>query len=230
MKILVCGDSWSEPWGVTPTKAWHCYLGNEIVNVARSGSTNEQICNQFLKNYNNSFDLIIIGWSGATRFTRSVPYNNHWQHEFSNVDKSTVDFFKDKSLNDILLDWETKIEKVISHTTTLIIQFSVFGDTPLKQYDNFLKESFLEFLANKQGIRFKYQIPIYEFDWLCERNYKFINRFGKKYFPKDWKKAIVERDVVRPGEYFLPCGHPNLKGHKAWGEFIKEFVNNVLYK
>jgi hypothetical protein len=224
MKILVCGDSWSESWGVNKNESWHCYLDSEVVNVAKSGSTNKQICDQFLKNYSNNFDLVIIGWSGATRFTRSVPYNDHWQHEFSNVDKHTINFFKDKSLEDILLDWSNNIEKVIDHANTPILQFSVFGDQPLKKYNNFLKESYLEFLANKQGIHFKYKIPIYEFDWLCEQNYKLVNKFGKKYFPKNWKKAIVERDYVRPGKYFLPCGHPNVEGHKIWGEFINEKI------
>ena len=227
MKVLVCGDSWSESWGVNKNESWHCYLDCDVVNVAKSGSSNEEICNQFLKNYNDTFDLIIIGWSGSTRFTRSKPFNNQWQHQFSTVDKSTIDFFKNKSLDDILLNWGENIEKILLTTKKPIIQFSVFGDRPLKIYDSFLKESYLEFLANQQGTFFQYDIPIFEFGWLNKSNYQLTKRFGKRYFNKNWQRACVERESVRPGKYFLPCGHPNQQGHKIWGKFIKEKINSL---
>lgn len=224
MKVLVCGDSWTEAWEVdTP---WHSYLDCEIVNVAVSGSSNIDICSQFLENYNDNFDLVIIGWSGVTRYPGTTPFGDNCHYEFSSVDETTIEFFKDKSLNDILLDWEVNIKSVLSVSKVPVLQFSAFGDRPLKDYDNFLKESFLEVLANKQGIYFKYDIPIFEYDWLYENNLKVTEPFGKKYFPNHWKRACVERDSIRPGKYFLDCGHPNEEGHKVWGKFIKDKIND----
>ena len=204
MKILVCGDSWSEAWDVT--YPWHSYLDCNVVNVAKSGSTNEEICDQFLKNYNDSFDLTVIGWSGVTRFSRNTVLPQHPNihlNEFSLVDDETIQFFKNVSLNDILKHWENKIESVLLMSQAPVLHFSVFGDRPLKKYDNFLNISFLEYLANKQNIFFKYDIPIFEYDWLNQQNYKLTKKFGKQYFNKNWQRACVEREFVRPGKYFF---------------------------
>lgn len=224
MKILICGDSWTEGYDIKSAEAWPNFINYEFDNVAVSGSTNKQILSQFLNNYNESYDLVIIGWSGATRFIEDS------LHEFSCVNKQTIKYFRDKSLVDILQSWDDCIKTVLNKSSVPIIQFSVFGDVPLIKYDKFIKEGFLEFLAEQQGMKFQYDIPIFEFDWLNEKNLKLTNSFAKKYFSKDWKRACVERELVRPGTYFLICGHPNAEGHKLWGNFIKGKIDDILLK
>lgn len=229
MKILICGDSWSRAWSVkTP---WHSYIGHHIINAAKSGASNQEIVTQFKENYDSSIDLVIVGWSGCTRIVRDKSVKQHkFTHlnEFSLVDDETINFFKNKSLGDILNLWECNINKILKISKVPVIQFSTFGDQPLKKYDNFLTENFLEYLANRQGIFFKHDIPIFEFDWLNNDNLKLTEPFGKKYFPKRWKRACEERERVRPGKFFLGCGHPNEKGHKVWGKFIKEKINDLF--
>lgn len=231
MKILVCGDSWSSAWGVDPEKAWHSYLGCEITNVAHPGLCNEQITKRFLSNYNDTYDLVIIGWSGATRIPRH-PKDNTNPHtdlyEFSLVDAGTKKFFKNLSLTDILSYWQKNIDTVCRTASVPVYHFSVFGDQPLVKPENFIEKSFLEFVSEKQNMPFKYKIPIFEFDWLNAENYQLVGKFGKKYFDKNWKKACVERELVRPGTYFLPCGHPNADGHALWGQYMKELINGKL--
>lgn len=223
MKILICGDSWTQGYGVFNRQSWPNYIGHEFDNVARDGVSNPEILDQFLKNYNDTYNAAIIGWSGSTRNRK-----NYKLLEFSNADVDTANFFKDKSLDDILKSWENCIDSVLETTKIPILQFSVFGDMPLKKYENFLEKSFLEFLANQSGIYFKYKIPIFEFDWLHQDNYHLTGQFAKKYFDKNWKKACVEREDLRPGKYFLSCGHPNQHGHQLWGNYIKDILNDSI--
>lgn len=222
MKILSCGDSWTYGYGLNPNESWPNYLGSNIKNTSKCGSSNNHILDQFLDSYNNNYDLVIIGWSGVTRL---------WDdkfHDFSTVDQIAIDYYKNKTLDNILNKWDNQIQKVLKVSKVPVIQFSVFGDVPLKYYKNFIKISFLEFLANKQNVYFKYDIPIFEFDWLNENNLILTEEFGKKYFPKDWKKACVERENLRPSKYFLDCGHPNKEGQQLWGEFIKEKIDCIF--
>lgn len=231
MKILTCGDSWTYGYGIQPLCSWPNYLNCKIKNIAVCGDSNFEIVKQCLSHNTANFDLVIIGWSGVTRFPRK--YHGYQNintvlNEFSSVDSETIKFFKDKSLKDLISNWENEIDTVLAHSTVPVMQFSVFGDKTIKNYENFIGVSCLEYLANCQGNYFEYDIPIFEFDWLNKKNYRLTKKFGKKYFNKNWQKACIEREDIRPGKYFLPCGHPNVEGHKLWGQFIKSHINNTL--
>lgn len=223
-KILICGDSWTEGYGLDYKLAWPFYLIHDVVNVAKSGSTNQQILEQFKENYSIDIDLVIIVWSGCTRHcVKNEVY------EFSTIHKQSASFFKTKSLQNLLQVWESYIDEILKISTVPVLQYSVFGDQPTKEYPNFNKKSFLEYLANDQGVFFKYQIPIFEFGWLSKNNYdNFTKDFGKKYFPKKWKKACIERETIRDSKNFLICGHPSEEGHKVWASFIKNEVDKFL--
>jgi hypothetical protein len=224
MKILVCGDSWTKGYDIDLNQSWPNFIDHEVTNTAKIGASNEEIVNQFLESYNDSFDAVIIGWSGVTRF-----HVDNQLVEFSVVDEKVTDYFKDKTLNDILGGWQQYQNIILSKSKVPVIQFSVFGDTPLIKSQNFLEKSYLEYLANKTGIFFKYDIPIFEFDWLNENNYKLLTKeFGHKFFPKNWERACIERENLRPGKYFLICGHPNANGHKIWAEYIKGKINDIF--
>jgi hypothetical protein len=224
MKLLICGDSWTGGYGVQPNEAWPNLLGTEFINTSKWGATNNCIKEQFLDSYNNNYDAVIIGWSGVTRFWKNALY------DFSSVNETTLNYYKDKTLNDILYTWDNHIKFILEKSKVPVIQFSVFGDCPLIKYDNFLDKSYLEFLANKQNTYFKYNIPIFEFDWLNENNLLLTEEFGKKYFPKNWKRACVERENIRSTKYFLGCGHPNSEGHKLWAQHIKGVLDDIFSK
>lgn len=225
MKILICGDSWTEGYGVKTEETWPNFIGHEFVATGRCGASNDEIVKQFLENYDNSFDAVIIGWSGVTRFRV-----NDRMNEFSLVDDKTIEYFENISLDDIVNSWESYIQTVLSKSNVPVIQYSVFGDLPKHKHKNFLETSYLEFLANAGGTFFKYNIPMFEFDWLNKENYKLTKPFADKYFNKDWEKACVEREEIRPSKYFLECGHPNPEGHKLWAQNIKGVLDDIFSK
>jgi hypothetical protein len=224
MKILICGDSWT--YGYDVDYPWSSFLPAEVHNVSICGASNNNIEKQFTNNYNNDYDLVCIGWSGATRYP-----NQRCQKtgvfEFSNINKEAIKFFKNKTLDNLLQDWQKNINTVMSISNVPVIQFSVFGEQPIKKYKNWVDYSFLEYLANKQGHYFEYDLPIFEYDWLCKQNHKFIKKFAKKYFSRSWERACIERENIRPGTYFLGCGHPNQAGHKLWAKLINDFIENI---
>jgi hypothetical protein len=224
MRILCCGDSWTNGYEVKKEEAWPNILssitGHSVKSISRNGATNSDIRDFYInKPDKQTYDLIIFCWSGVTR----TKINGKILEFSSGKDKVHLErlkYFENKSLNDMLDDWQDIIDQVDNYDNTRKIHFSVFGDKPLVKKDNFYNISFLEFLAEKQNMKFNYEIPIFEFDWLSEENYNLVNKFADHYFDKDWKKAIVEREEVRPGKYFLDCGHPNIEGHRVWAEFI----------
>lgn len=228
MKVACFGDSWTSGWGVS--EPWPSVLKNnfnlDVDNFAEPGITNEYLVDLFFENEPNSYDKIIICWSGITRFQLGEDIA-----EFSRVNQLALNFFKTKSLNYIVNYWESLISKTnnfVQNNNVSLYHMSVFGDIPKQNFDNLYTPSMLEFLAQNQGQTFKYSIPIFEYDWLSEANMPLTETFGKKYLGKDWKRACVEREEVRiNGKYFLKCGHPNSDGHKLWADYIrKRFLND----
>lgn len=230
MKILCCGDSWTNGFGVKKNKAWPAILkkltGYEIDVMARNGATNKDIRDAYFAVKDGvKYDLVIFCWSGITRNRVG-----HYMLEFSTSPNDEIgkleriNYFKDKSLNDLIDAWQNRMDEVDSADNVKKIHFNVFGDRPRLKKDNFYNSSFLEFLAEKQDMKFNYEIPIFEFDWLTEDNCDVVDQFAHIYFPKDWLKAVVEREDIKPGKYFLECGHPNERGHKCWAKYIASIL------
>lgn len=237
MKILCCGDSWTEGFGVNKDKAWPAVLqrltGHQVNVLARCGATNSDIRNFYLhhqkyspsKKNNQQYDLVIFCWSGVTR-TRIEGHVLEFSPSPStdNLKLQRSNYFKDKSLNDLIISWQNLMDEVDSADTIPKIHFSVFGDRAIREKNNFFKISFLEFLAERQNTKFNYEIPIFEFGWLSHDNFNLVDDFAKLYFPNHWLKAIVEREDVKSGKYFLDCGHPNERGHKLWAKYIASIL------
>jgi hypothetical protein len=228
MKILCCGDSWTEGYGVKKEESWPFVLssitGHDVETLSVNGATNSDISNFYITKTNNQkYDLIIFCWSGITR-NRILDNVLEFSSGKDKIHLERLKYFKNKSLNDLINYWQDLMNQVDTWDTTRKLHFSIFGDRPLVKKDNFYNGSFLEFLAEKQNMKFNYEIPIFEFDWLSEENYDLVNKFANQYFDKNWKKAIIEREDVRPGKYFLDCGHPNVEGHTLWAKFIASLI------
>jgi hypothetical protein len=227
MKILCIGDSWTSGYGIEKIEnTWPYVLGtmtgSEIIVGARCGADNKSIsinAKNLVKKHKP--DLCIVGWSGVTRYSK-----RHDQFSLSYVlpelGQKRKKWFADHSMNDILEIWNSQIHE-INNLSIPVLMFSVFGDRPNCSHKNFLKISFLEYLANKQGVIFKYDIPLFEFGFLHESN-TVTENFAKKYFPETWQYACVEREQLRDTEYFFNCGHPNEKGHHAWAGYLKDTI------
>jgi hypothetical protein len=230
MKILCVGDSWTKGWDIDPAVTWPYVLGRllnaEVIVGANPGSDNETIvktAQRLVKKYKPN--LCIIGWSGVTRYFESKLFRST-QFSLSYVDpelsKKRDEWFENTSLNDLLDNWEYQISRVLGMGVP-VMMFSVFGDVPARNHSEFLDKSFLEYLANLQGVDFKYKIPIFEFGFLHEDNITTEN-FAKKYLGDKWQYACVEREELRDTKYFLNCGHPNEDGHTAWAKHLKEII------
>ena len=151
-----------------------------------------------------------------------------FSYRVKNINDYRLRNFKNTSLSDILDNWETYIKSVLSVSTVPVLQYSVFGDKPKVQHERFLEKSYLEHLADCSNSSFEYKIPMFEFDWLNEQNYKVTKPFAVKYFDENWEKACVERENIRPSKYFQNCGHPNAAGHKIWANFINKQISSFL--
>lgn len=224
-KILCCGDSWTRGWGIDSKNTWTSLISDvKMFNVAQSGASNFEIMDQVISNLNSNYDILIIGWSGVTRYH----YKDHkfdfcWSADF----KHRNHFFKNKSLKDIETDFlqmNEQINAMCKNKGIKLIKFSVFGDLKYLWDGHYTDNSFLDFLSIKQGCKFTYDIPFFEYDFLSAVNLKNTRAFAKKYFPRHWEKAVIERNNVRPGQYFLSCGHPNELGHLAWAEYIEKYI------
>jgi hypothetical protein len=228
MKILCCGDSWTAGYGVDKKDSWPKVLSKisnySVDSLSRNGATNQEIRNFYInRSSKKEYDLIIFCWSGVTR-TRINGKIYEFSYSEKNLRGSRLDYFKNISLENLITDWQNYMDEVDQYDSIKKIHFSVFGDRPFLKKDNFYKTSFLEFLAEKQNMKFNYDIPIFEFDWLSDENRDLVNNFASLYFNNNWKKAIVERENVRPGKYFLDCGHPSKQGHRAWAKFIADII------
>ena len=226
MRILTVGCSWTEGYGLKYDELpWPMLLGHDVDNHGTSGASNEKIYKIFSRQMRKEkYDLVIVGWSGVTR--RS--YGSHtidFCYVPPNLQNRREMIFKDITTVDMMIGPTKKYEKAIRqkclNTCTEILFFSVFDE--VLTGENYLPFTFFEYLVKQDnGIGFNYRMPIFEFDWLSDKNYKLVSRFAKKNMGKDWQRAVVEREKFRPSKYFLPCGHPNAAGHREFANYIKE--------
>ncbi len=230
MKILCVGDSWTSGYGVPKrAKSWPNKLGkltgHSIDVSAQGGASNFHIVDFIKQNNLKKYDILIIGWSGVTRYYHAgTNIDFCYAEDYGLRDK----FFETKTLIDLEKDFlylNQEVDELCKiNNIKKLIKFSVFGDFKYLWDEKFTDISFLDFLAKKQGHNFVNEIPFFEFDFFSDVNYKNTTTFAKKYFNKGWDKAIIERDDIRPGQYFLEYGHPNSAGHLAWAEYLKEFL------
>lgn len=246
MRIACFGDSWTAGYGIEGTRSWcsvldKCLPNGNTYNFGQSGCSNQRIFDLYQK-HGRYYDTLIFCWTGITRL--ETPKG---MMDFSYVEDHLIKyrekFFSQFTLQDLFKKWEDLIIQINEENPNKrILHFSVFGEVPTQYIENFYKPSMFEYLAEKQGNIFKYNIPIFEFDWLNENNLPLTETFAKKYcsttlrspntkqnlndtFLRNWKKANIERDLIRPGKYFLNDGHPNGRGHKLWAKHIETILN-----
>jgi hypothetical protein len=218
MMILCLGDSWCRGWGIDhESLTWPYLLGSmtqhDILVKAEHGATNWDITSwaqELIPQHQP--DVVLIGWSGISR----RPFGS-LSYSADEVSDERAKFFASQTVKSLQNTWQLQRTLVraqaIKHPT-LIYQWSVFGDhtgqEPLV--------SCLEYLA---GHRFKYQLPIFEFDFLHESNHV-TQQFAHRCFDSSWIKACVERESLRleSQDNFLPCGHPSEQGHKVWATYL----------
>jgi lysophospholipase L1-like esterase len=229
--ILTIGDSWTKGYGLAnKTHSWP-YVLSKLTSVpikvsARSGADNDSIGENAIKSYRKyKPDIVIIGWSGISRIRHSKkPYVQYSLSQVPNEDiPARKEFFKNSTLNNLSKKWIEQIEMVEQNVDARVIHFSVFGDQHSTKHKNLLEKSMLEFIAEKQKTNFKYNIPIFEFDFLHQDNLV-AKKFCKRELGRDWKRACVERENLRSSKMFFDCGHPNQKGHAVWADYIKDIL------
>jgi hypothetical protein len=230
MKILCIGDSWTKGFGIDDVKdTWPRVLesltDHTVHVIAESGWRNDEIlaaCEQTLDR--ESYDLVILGWSGVTRNPKGWSLSYSLQEEVDSPERAA--FFARTSVKNLQHTWliqRRRTEIKAKSKKAQVVHFSVFGDQPGWD-EEFKLQSYLEYLANQEGIYFKYSIPIFEFDFLNEKN-TVTEEFAQRNFMPDWQYACVEREEVRMREsrqLFLACGHPSQEGHKLWAQYIKD--------
>lgn len=238
-KISFFGDSWTNGYGIHREYSFPSligkYLNSNIDIICRDGSDNFQIYEKVVKYIEEEItDLIIIGWTGISRYPDTI---NEKQFSLSLVYDEETDvrreFFNEYDLLYLQKKWRELIDKInlkCEKKDINVIHFSVFGDNPDKQVDNFIDISFLEYIGiDQRGYKFEYDTQIFEFDFLHKKN-KVAEKFCDNYLSSDWKLALMEREELRmhqPRKNFQSCGHPTENGHKIWSEFL---IKKILEK
>lgn len=228
--ILAVGDSWTYGYGLKNRQdTWPHVLANllemPVIISAKSGADNETICEntiKYIKRFNPK--IVIIGWSGVSRIRHSKkPYI---QYSLSQVPSEDTEhrkqFFKNSNINELSTIWQSQMDRVNSVFNNAL-HFSVFGDQHCVSADNLLKISMLEYIANAQKVKFKYSIPIFEFDFLHHDNIV-SEEFCNREFDNNWIKACIEREELRDSKMFFNCGHPKVKGHRSWAKYLRSVL------
>lgn len=229
MKIACFGDSWTHGYGIdkfdTYPNKLQSYSNHTVENISRPGASNYEIFD-FYTNTDKNYDILIFCWSGITR-----TQTNDGLLEFSGAPSEELnikrkEYFSNITMQDLFDKWEHLMIQINEENVDKkVFHFSVFGETPTKHIDNFYSPSFLEYLANEQGVYFEYDIPFFEFDFLNNGNLNITEPFFKRHWHKDWKRACVERESIRPGKNFQICGHPTVRGNEIWSKYIWGIIN-----
>ena len=228
--ILATGDSWTYGYNLKNKKDTWPYILADLLSMpvvvsAKPGADNETICeNTIEKSKQLNPKIVVVGWSGISRIRHSKqPYI---QYSLSQVPSEDTEhrkkFFENSSINELSTIWQSQIDRVNSVCNN-VLHFSVFGDQHCASTDNLLKTSMLEYVANAQKVKFKYSIPIFEFDFLHEDNIV-AEQFCNREFDNNWIKACVEREELRDTELFFNCGHPKEKGHRRWAKHLRSML------
>lgn len=228
--ILATGDSWTYGYNLKNKKDTWPYVLAELLSMpvvvsAKSGADNETICENTIEKIKQlNPKIVVVGWSGISRIRHSKrPYI---QYSLSQVPSEDTEhrkkFFENSSINELSTIWQSQIDRVNSVCNN-VLHFSVFGDQHCASTDNLLKTSMLEYVANAQKVKFKYSIPIFEFDFLHEDNIV-AEQFCNREFDNNWIKACVEREELRDTELFFNCGHPKEKGHRRWAKHLRSML------
>jgi hypothetical protein len=239
MDVGFVGDSWTVGFGVDEGSAFpYLMKKNTDLNIISNGvcdGGNSVILNEGLKLINEKqIEMLIVGWSGISRINLTTK-QGMFEQDFSLSYDPKRDteirggYFKSIDYPVLVSKWNKQISTLVSvcnEQNIKLTMFTVFGEKPKINKDYFVNESFLVYLAKKQGNEFHYDIPCFEFDFLHEKN--LVGReFCDRNFNNDWKLACAEREEIRPGKYFLHCGHPNKEGHKLWA---KHLLNHIKVK
>lgn len=235
MIIAAYGDSWTKGFDLTLSEqCWPEHLANNLncnlFKDANCGADNQSILERFKKTVQKiKPDIAIIGWSGITRI-RHQRWPTYKQYSLSWVPdehcSAREKYFRSHNLTDLTSAWIKQIdqaEEICKQINCKLINFSVFGDQHAVDDSRILDCSALEYIASCQGPTFKYNIPIFEFDFLHENNDVTYN-FAKNNFKKDWMKACVEREDLRDTKLFFNCGHPNEAGYIKWAKYLQGII------
>ena len=184
MSIICFGDSWTDGWGVNNSwpKVLSSNLGLLVDNFGQSGTSNYDIYDNIINTDLNKYETIIVGWSGSSRrrvnglfFEFSCVSEAKNPADYDMIDKKRSEYFKNMTLYELKSDWTHYIEKLNNFANLnnkKIIHFTVFGDLPNTKFNNFVEMSFLEYLANDQNQFFKFNIPVFEYDFINNINFK----------------------------------------------------------
>lgn len=229
MKVACFGDSWTFGYGLDRKETWPYFFKNisnyDVENISQCGSSNREIFDAY-KKCNKGFDILIFCWSGITRTPTDDGFMEFCDSHDKKIDIRRGEYFANISMQELFDRWENFMIQINEENKDKkVFHFSVFGEKPTKHIDNFYTPSFLEYLANEQGNYFKYDIPIFEFDFLNQKNLHITEPFAEKYWDNNWKRACVEREYIRPGKNFLDCGHPNKRGCELWAKYVWSIIN-----
>jgi len=240
VNILIAGDSWTYGYGIDDkTKIWPHVLSENLnstyILAAKSGASNQEIFQEsvsIIEQQKQKLDIVIIGWSGISRIIQNI--SNHFYSFCLSYDPNEDTdvrrkWFDEHSLQFLFDKWEkeiTDIYDLCSKYSIKMVNFSVFGDRFPINVSTTLDISFMEFLSKSDGYTFEYKIPLFEFDFLHEKNIT-AKKFLSTYLNRDWELACAEREIWYGRTKVLQNGHPTVESHKLWANYLTKKVKEI---
>ena len=226
MNVAVFGDSWTEGHGVD--QPWTEFFPDNfyVTNNATSGNDNIKIL-ESVKEYLELGlypDYMIVGWSSIARRIKEYgdiglhTYPEDYEHK-KQADQDQKDHFDQFTIHELFNVWKEQIaevEKMCADKNIKVMHFSVFGEQPRWEMDNFYG-SFINMLAPEP---FKFDLPMFEYDMSNDTN-PMRSRY-KEMFGDNWEYAVTERELLRETKDFISCGHPSKNGHIKLSKLILE--------
>lgn len=212
MKILAAGDSFTFGEGLeNKNKAFPYLLGEkfkaEVINTGHGGYSNQSIMREIVDNFDNTIDLVIVGFASPGRIEMSDEFGifNIWPGR--NYNDKIKNLYRNQfnSLISICHNNEWLFSNFY-RTALMLESFLLYRGKPFLFYclDNFYDYYF----KNYPNITDKYKS-------------KFLSTNSQLIF--NYNESIVMWQKNNK----LPCNHPNEVGHQLIAERIYEHCRNI---
>lgn len=234
MKILVNGCSFSRGY-----ISWPYYLSGltdltsqNVINLAQAGAGNTYIHDTTTRIlYDQSFDLVLIMWTGMSRVDTQVENIDHFSGTaYTSKYQKTRNDWPEKIISPV--DDQSFVEDdwlfgcgALNHDAELIKVFkSMYQYTSQSQFVN----KFIVNVVSLQNTLKQLKIP-YAFSFYTD----YVKEIAHSKII-DWENCILSDNIdniaKRLNSYDTDGSHPGLQAHKQWAQCVMEHlrIKNIV--
>ena len=225
--LLTNGCSWVNGAGLSnrETQRWSYHLAKKLnmedVNLSSEGVSNDTIIRttiEWLKENKDKFSdiLVIVGWTQMTRTEFFNDVTKEWENQNfvsfgdDNTDKTTEEFYENQS------------KHMLRHTE--LSPNDLWWRVYLKYFFSMEQRynSFFNSILFSQSIFKSFGIDYIHFE-------SFDNELEKISFQDLIDEKYIIRDNMIRIDFSDQNGHPGIKSHKKWADYLYEEIRKRKY-